>query len=158
MDNDATTLQKALDTLRQHYGPQLNGPQHGTEGQMRDTLQQQMAIDMSTADDLVDKLCETGQLVYVDTFDAMTGGGGEGGSGTSEGTTTTGPVISMPLTQSADGGAPLITTASPAMVMGIVDYQGGDVGRTVEAGPESLPASDVGEAESVSAQGYWRIG
>src|SRR4051812_13824492 len=101
MDNDATTLQNALTVLRQQYGEQLAGPRRSTEAQMRHTLEKQMGLDELTADRVVKKLYETGRLVYM----------GEQDTGTEPGTSTTGPVISMPNTQSADGGMPLRTTA-----------------------------------------------
>jgi len=93
-------------------------------------------------------------------------------------------VISMPLTQSADGGQPLITSASPAMLMGISQDQAGDVepaqvpdseGDTVGwllapavegATPETTEDEGNGDGEEADGagresnrtQGYWRIG
>lgn len=156
MDSDATN---ALGVLRQHHGEQLAGSRVHAEAQMRHTLEQQMGLDERTAERVLKKLYETGQLVYV----SSTGGSSAPGTGTEDDTeadtTATGPVISMPLTQSADGGAPLITSASPAMIMGIVDEQGGDVGQIVdneEAGSATVRQDE--EVEGDRAQGYWRIG
>ncbi len=116
MDSDATALQNALAVLRGQYGAQLAGPRQGTEAQMRHTLEQQMGLDELTADRMVKKLYETGKLVYMGSAD----------QGTEPGTSTTGPVISMPLTPTSSG-EPLITTADPALVMGTVrDPGGGD--------------------------------
>ena len=152
MDSEATTLQSALDVLRRQYGQRLTGPQQHTEAQMRHTLKQEMGMDAATAERILKQLTVTGRLVYV--------GSAEGGPlPIPDGT---GPVISMPLTQSADGGAPLITAASPALIMGIVDKPGGDVGDVVESNAEEGPGSaTVGDYEDVGGertQGYWRIG
>ncbi|MGA7731772.1 MAG: hypothetical protein WCD37_10945 [Chloroflexia bacterium] len=151
MDSDQTALQNALDVLRQHHGTQLSGPQQRGEAEMRHTLKQELGCDTATAERILKQLTTTGRLAYV--------GSAEGDSlPISDGT---GPVISMPLTQSADGGAPLITTASPALIMGIVDKPGGDVGDIVDTHEEDeREATTVGEREKVGGertQGYWRI-
>jgi len=130
MDTDATTLQNALSTLRQQHGEQLAGPRRRTEAQMRQTLQQHLGLDELAADRVVKKLYETGRLVYVGSAD----------SGTEPGTSTTGPVISMPNTQSADGTMPLRTAASPAMIMGLVDQPGGG---DIAASAVGAAAADV---------------
>ncbi len=181
MDSDATTLQNALDVLRQHYGEQVPGPQLSAEAQMRHTLEQQMGLDPLTADRVLKRLCISGQVVYVDSADAGNQAGNDRdnrdnrGTGAEPGTTATGPVISMPLTQSADGGQPLITSASPAMLMGIVDDKGGNVGPgraenderdtlgwlvapAVEGVSGPVTAGENEGAESNRPQGYWRIG
>jgi hypothetical protein len=175
MNGDATTLQNALDVLRRHYGEQVPGPQLSAEAQMRQTLEQQMGLDPLEADRLLKHLCASGHVVYVDGADA----------GTAESTSTvadnhaddargTGPVISMPLTQSADGGQPLITSASPAMLMGITGEEGGDVARgeaegtegdtlgwlvapATGAAPAPTTTGGAGDAEDDRTQGYWRI-
>jgi hypothetical protein len=117
MDSDATALQNALAVLRKQYGAQLAGPRQRTQAQMRHTLEEQMRLDELTADRLVKKLSETGQLVYMGSAD----------QGTEPGPSTTGPVISLPMTPTS-GGNPLITTADPALVMGTVrDPGGGDL-------------------------------
>jgi len=133
MDNDTATLQNALAVLRGQYGAQLAGPRQHTEAQMRHTLEQQMRLDELTADRLVKKLYETGKLVYMGTADR----------GTEPGTSTTGPVISMPSTQTT-GGAPLITTADAALVMGSVrDPGGGDVAAS-QLGADAADAALTG--------------
>lgn len=176
MDSDATTLQNAVDVLRRHYGEQLAGPQVGTETQMRNALQQQLGLDPLGADRVLKQLRDTNRLVYV--------GSEEDEAGTEDGTGTdredipdargTGPVISMPLTQSADGGRPLITTASPAMLMGITNDQSGDaapatenpggdtlgwlVAPAVGEGPTPATTGDNPDQADDHTQGYWRIG
>jgi hypothetical protein len=118
MDNDATALQNALAVLRQRHGERLSGPRRDTEAQMRRTLEQEMNLDELTADRVVKKLAGTGRLTYIGSADA----------GTEPGTSTTGPVISLPSTPSVAAGTPLITTADPALAMGSVrDPGGGDV-------------------------------
>jgi hypothetical protein len=186
MDGDATTtLQNALDVLRQHYGEQVPGPQLSAEAQMRQTLEQQMGLSPLEADRVLKQLCISGRVVYVDSADA----GAEAGTRTGTGATShgddargTGPVISMPLTQSADGGQPLITSASPAMLMGITGEQAGEVTRGeairgeaentegdtlgwlvapaigATPAPEPTTTGDDEEVEGNRAQGYWRIG
>jgi hypothetical protein len=130
MDSDATALQNALAVLRQDYGQRLAGPRRATEARMRHTLEQRMGLDELMADRVVKKLYETGQLAYIGSAD----------SGTEPGTSTTGPVISMPNTQSADGGTPFRTTASPALIMGVVNDPGGG---DVPAAPLGADAADV---------------
>jgi hypothetical protein len=175
MDSDATALRQALGVLRQQYGDRLAGPQKRTQAEMRHTLQAQMGLDELTADSIVIKLRDTGRLSYVGSAEV----------GTEPGTTATGPVISEPLTQSGDGGAPLITTASPAMIMGVAQEEGGNVAGDVakavaddnradyttrgmndaavadtraEAGRPPLTIGEHEEAEGDRTQGYWRIG
>lgn len=150
MDSDETALQNALDVLRQHYGTQLYAPQQRGEVEMRHTLRQELGVDAAMAERILKKLTVRGRLEYV--------GSAEGDpSLIADGT---GPVISMPLTQSADGGAPLITAASPALIMGIVDKQGSGVSEIVDSGTESAPEPDTveGYADGERTQGYWRIG
>ncbi|HEY0071376.1 MAG TPA: hypothetical protein VGE04_15530 [Chloroflexia bacterium] len=176
MDSDATTLQNALDVLRQQYGEQLSGPQAGTEAQIRSTLQQQLNLDPLGADRVLKGLYESNRLVYVGAEDE----GSEEGNRTGDDRTAddargTGPVISMPLTQSADGGQPLITTASPAMLMGISSDQGGEANRAeaestegdtlgwlvapaIEEGSRPSTSEDNQDVEGNRTQGYWRIG
>jgi len=119
---------------------------------MRETLEQELGLDAATAERVVRDLSESDRLAYITTSD----------SGTEVGTNTTGPVISMPLTQTADGGAPLVTTASPAMIMGIVDNQGGDITEVVDSGderpPEPVAPQEDEEVAGDRTQGYWRIG
>src|SRR5689334_18589120 len=115
MDNDATVLQNALAVLRQHYGEQLTGSRRTTEAQMRHTLQEQLGLDELAADRVLKQLSQTGRLVYMGNRDV----------GTEPGTSTTGPVISMPLTSTNTGAEPLITTATPALAMGTVNDPGG---------------------------------
>ena len=86
MDTDATALENALTVLRQDYGERLAGPLQAGEARMRHTLEQRMNLDELTADRVVKKLSQTGRLAYVGSVD----------SGTEPGTSTTGPVISMP--------------------------------------------------------------
>lgn len=165
MNSDTTTPQSALSVLRQQYGEHLNGPQESTETQMRDTLKQNMSLDEQGADRVIKELSQNGQLVYIPTEDEET----------STDTSGTGPVISMPNTQSADGGAPLITTASPAMLMGITDDSNGSTGgdfagsaegdtveRLGDINYEALPGSgtvaDLERVGSRDPRGYWRIG
>jgi hypothetical protein len=151
MDSDAPTLQSALEVLQRHFGERLSGPRQSAETQMRNTLQQELGLDEARAGDVLKELSATDRLAYVEDADiGSTAGAGE-----------TGPVISMPLTQSADGGTPLITAISPAMVMGIVDQPGADVGQIVEsdeAEPPPTAAVEGEEAGADSAQGHWRIG
>lgn len=152
MNSESITLQKALDVLRRHYGERLSGPQGGGEAQMRETLQQELGLDASSSERIIRDLSDTDKLVYINSTDP----------GSEVGTNTTGPVISMPLTQTSEGGAPLVTTASPAMIMGIVDYQGGDVSEVVdsegERPPEPIAPQEDEEVEGDRLQGYWRIG
>lgn len=174
MDSDETTLQNALDVLRQHYGERLVGPQQSAEAQMRHTLEEQMGLDMLAADRVLTRLCLSGRLSYVDSTNTDTVVG-TGTTDTAEpGTTATGPVISMPLTQSADGGQPLITTASPGMLMGVATERGGGVNRgpentedetlgwlvapAVDAAPVPATTGEAEGAEGGRSQGYWRIG
>ena len=160
MDSDATALQNALAVLRQYHGERLAGSRGSTEAQMRHTLVQQLGVDELTAGRVLKKLYETGRLVYVgSTARSSTPGTGTDDDAEPD-TTATGPVISMPLTQSADTGAPLVTSASPAMVMGIVDDRGGDVSQIVDTedvAPGPI-ASGEGAKEGDHTQGYWRIG
>jgi hypothetical protein len=108
---------------------------------MRHTLKQELGLDAAATEALLKKLTVTGRLVYV--------GSAEGGPLPVP--DSTGPVISMPLTQSADGGAPLITAVSPKLVMGVVENQ--------EEGVSDIADADTGEeADLESSQGYWRIG
>ena len=151
MDSDAATLDNALAVLRRHLGEQLAGPSQRGEDQMRYTLKQELGLDERSAMQIIKNLRESGQLVYVGGTDAGTD------TGTGEGTSDTGPVISMPNTQSADGGAPLITTASPAMVMGIVNDPNAGVERVVEEDTRMPTNREPGEAQRGNA-GYWRIG
>jgi hypothetical protein len=165
MDSDVTTLRNALAVLRRQYGEQLAGPQRRTEAQMRHTLQEQMGLDEITADRVLIKLRDTGRLMYVGSAEV----------GTEPGTTTTGPVISMPGTQTAGVGGPLITTAAPDVVMGIVTDQDSDVSRrvaennegatmgqlgdtNVEAAPTPVTIGEREEVEADRTHGYWRIG
>jgi hypothetical protein len=165
MDNDATALQNALAVLRRQHGEHLSGPRRATEAQMRQTLQQQMGVDDLTADRVVKKLHQTGRLAYVGGADV----------GTEPGTTDTGPVISMPTTQSADGGRPLITTASPGLIMGVANDPANDVGAITDENNEGATMGQLGdtnveggrppvtigeheEVESDRTHGYWRIG
>lgn len=171
MDNDSTALQNAISVLRQQYGEQLAGPRQRTEAQMLQTLQQQLGLDGAAAEHVVKKLYDSGQLTYVAGSDS----GSEDGTDTEDTPSDTGPVISMPSTQSADGGAPLITTVSPAMLMGIVNEEGGDVGSYVTEDNDEPGMGDVGIADTnieaaptkgttggrgdmEGMQGYWRIG
>lgn len=180
MDSDATTLQNAVDLLRQRYGERLPGSQVDAEAQMRRTLEQQMGLDMLAADRVLKRLCLSGQLAYVDSAGTGTEAGTDAGTGAVDdseaNTTATGPVISMPLTQSADVGQPLITSASPAMLMGITNdtNQDGDIARAEDPNPDGdtlgwlvAPAIDEGPTPDTTggnedgggrAQGYWRIG
>ncbi|MBF6611703.1 MAG: hypothetical protein IVW55_01065 [Chloroflexi bacterium] len=160
MHSDAT-LESALGVLRQHYDSKLAGSRERTEAQMRHTLREQLGLDETSAAQLLRQLCDTGRLQYVV---------GTGQTVEKDASSTTGPVISMPGTQSGGGGGELITTASPAMILGAVDYEGGDVNRGLE--DASLPATtgeyegdNNSEAENkdgrIAAQaaaGYWRIG
>ncbi len=117
---------------------------------MRHTLEQEIGLNSSTAANVLKKLTITGRLVYVVSA--------EGGPlPIPDGT---GPVISMPLTQSADGGTPLITAVSPALIMGIVDKQGSGVGDIVDTDAEAAPEPATGGeyAEGERTHGYWRIG
>jgi hypothetical protein len=123
----SATIEKALAVLRQQYGQKLDGPRMRTEARLRQTLQQKLNLDELTADRLMEKLFADGRLVYV----------GDQDQGTEPGTTTTGPVISMPNTQSADGGEPFRTTFSPAEMMGIVDNPGGGDVEVGQAGSEA---------------------
>jgi hypothetical protein len=154
MDNNATALNKALSVLRQHHGEHLDGPQQRTQAQMRQTLQREMSLDEMAADRILTALTSSGRLVYV--------GGAEPDPIPED--ETTGPVISMPLTQTADGGTPLITTASPALVMGIVDGQdqAGPIDTDTEAQPAPRKAGEDPERdaqlEGDLAHGYWHIG
>ena len=165
MDSDPTTLRNALAVLRQAYGEQLAGPQRRTEAQMRHTLQQQMGLDEITADNVLIKLRDTGRLVYVGSADV----------GTEPGTTSTGPVISMPGTQVAGVGGPLITTAAPGMLMGMGNEEDRTVGRNIAENNEGATMGQLGdtnveaalapvtmgeheEVESDPTRGYWRIG
>lgn len=150
MDSDATALENALAMLRQAYGAQLAGPQHHTLAQMRHTLEEQAGLDELMADRVVKKLAQTGRLVYVGSREA----------GTEPGTSTTGPVISMPMTQTADGGEPLRTTAEPAVLMGLETGVPAAETSDVARGDTAAPLT-VGEREVLDndpTQGYWRIG
>lgn len=183
MNTDATALQNALDVLRRHYGERLAGARQRTEDQMRNTLAQELGVDQLGAAFVLKRLCQTGQLEYVGNTGTGTGTGtgtdtGEDtGSGVAAepGASATGPVISMPLTQTAEVGRPLITTASPAMLMGITNEQGGDAapdqadaveGETlgwllapaVEPGEVHTATEDREQNEGEHAEGYWRIG
>lgn len=177
MDTDATALQNALDVLRRHYGERLAGAQQGTEDQMRNTLAQELGVDQLGAAFVLKRLCQTGQLEYVGNTGTATDTSDDTGSGVAPepGASATGPVISMPLTQTAEAGRPLITTASPAMLMGITNEQGGDAeqdqadaveGETlgwllapaVEPGEVQTATGDPEQTEGDHAEGYWRIG
>jgi hypothetical protein len=147
MDSDVTTLDNALAVLQRYYGKRLDGSRERTEAQMRHTLRQQMGMDEATAAHVLQQLTVMGRLVYV--------GGAPGGPLPVAG--STGPVISMPLTQSADGGKPLITAASPSLVMGVVDDAGGDVGEIVDSDVEGAPEPGI-SGEVDGGNGYWRIG
>lgn len=156
-----TTLESALAVLRQHYGGQLEGSRDRTEAQIRYTLKEQLGLDEATSFQLFRQLCDTGHLSYVE---------GQGRAADRDEPNTTGPVISLPGTLSGGGGGQLITTASPAMIMGNVDYEGGDVnsGLADAARPEApveYEDENGGDAEDDDAQladassaGYWRIG
>ena len=168
MDSDVTTLRNALAVLRQQYGEQLAGPQRRTQAQMRHTLQQQMGLDEIMADRVLIKLRDTGRIAYVGGADV----------GTEPGTTETGPVISMPGTQVAGVGGPLITTAAPGTLMGLGNEEERDIERNttnvaennegatmgqlgdtnVEAAPAPVTIGEHEEAESDRTHGYWRIG
>jgi len=149
MDSDETTLQNALNILRQRHGAQLPGPQQRGVSEMRNTLTQGLGFDTAVVHNILNNLTRTNRLEYVSDAKGDALPGAEG----------TGPVISMPLTQSADGGTPLITTASPGMIMGIVNEPGG-VGEIVESDAESSPEpASIGEHEDGERTGgYWRIG
>jgi hypothetical protein len=154
MDSDATALENALAVLGQQHGTRLDGPQHQTEAQMRRTLEAQLGLDELTADRMVKKLAQTGRLVYSGSVEA----------GTEPGTSTTGPVISMPLTQTADGGQSLRTTAAPGVLMGLETGVPTDrvSDQPTEADREATPAPiTMGEREALEhdrTEGYWRIG
>ncbi len=159
--DSGTTLESALGVLRQHYDSKLAGSRERTEAQMRHTLKEQLGLGETAAGQLLRQLCDTGRLQYV---------AGTGQAVEQDESSTTGPVISMPGTQSGGGGGELITTASPAMILGAVDYEGADVNRGLE--DAALPAAHTGyesennrdsedKGESIAAQaaaGYWRIG
>jgi hypothetical protein len=130
MDNDATTLQDALAVLRRHYGDRVTGAQRSTEAQMRHTLQEQMGLDELAADRVLKQLSQTGRVVYMGSRDV----------GSEPGTSTTGPVISMPLTSTNTSAEPLITTAAPALAMGSVNDPGGGA---VDASLSGAASSDV---------------
>jgi len=62
MDIDATTLQNALDVLQKRFGAQSGGGHGVTEAEISQVLQEQMHVDELTADRVITKLYETGQL------------------------------------------------------------------------------------------------
>ena len=165
MDNDPTTLRNALSVLHQHYGEKLIGPLRHTQAEMRHTLQQELGLDEIMADRVLIKLRDTGRLAYVGSAD----------TGTEPGTTTTGPVISMPGTQVGGVGGPLTTTAAPGMLMGMgndedrgagpniaENNEGATMGQLGDTSVEPTPAPvTIGEHEEVESDrthGYWRIG
>ena len=101
MDSDETTLQNALNILRQRHGAQLPGPQQRGVSEMRNTLTRDLGLDTALVHNILNNLTRTNRLEYVSDAKGDALPDAEG----------TGPVISMPLTQSADGGTPLITAA-----------------------------------------------
>jgi len=126
--NNAATLQSALAALRQRFGQQLGGAQHHGEAQMRGVVMDALGLDEATADRVVKKLAQTGQLAYQGTREV----------GTEPGTSTTGPVISMPGTTVSAGVGEFVTTANPSMLMGTVNNPGGgDVGAAQAGAPSS---------------------
>jgi hypothetical protein len=131
MDSEATALENALAALRRAYGDRLPGAQQETEARMRHTVERALTLDELAADRVVKKLAQTGRLAYVGSAD----------TGTEPGTSTTGPVLSLPAAPGVSAGTPVITTADPALVMGTVrDPGGGDVA-----------ASELGAAASDAA-------
>jgi hypothetical protein len=146
MNSDATALDSAISTLRQYYGTRLDGPRERTEAQMRHTLKQQMGLDEAAAGRVLQELTQTGHLTYV----------GSTPDGPLPRNAGTGPVISMPSTATADSGTPLITTASPDLLIGVSNEAGSDVGNiAAEVAPEE---GTVDEGQVTATGGHWRIG
>ncbi len=126
-----------------------------------------MGLDELMAGRMVEKLHRTGRLVYVANTDDNTDPDSDPKS--------TGPVISMPGMHTSGTGAPLIVTASPGLIMGIANDEGGGAGGNItnnsegeiagqvvdtliEEEPAPVTTGEREEAEGERSNGYWRIG